>query len=138
MTGTFFSGRNRQNYDRKKKVPVVCRQTTVSFFSGRNNDRAPARQTTVSFFLVVIMISRTRQTKDWSFFFGCNNDRAPTRQTTVSSFLIKLSRHNKKTAYFPPEPKTDTTAVPPAHAKRVYSFLCQSVSLSVCLSVSKG
>jgi hypothetical protein len=34
------------------------------FFSGRNNDRAPARQTT-----------RT-------FFSGRNNDRAPARQTT--------------------------------------------------------
>ncbi len=41
----FFSGRNRQNYDRKKKC-----QSTVSFFSSCNNDRAPARQTTVSFF----------------------------------------------------------------------------------------
>ena len=27
-----------------------ARQTTGTFFSGRNNDRAPARQTTVSFF----------------------------------------------------------------------------------------
>ena len=34
------------------------RQTTGTFFSGRNNDRAPARQTTVSL-----------------FFSGRNNDR---------------------------------------------------------------
>ena len=33
---------------------------------------------------------------------------------TVSFFpvVIKISRHNKKTANFPPEPKTDTTAQP--------------------------
>ena len=42
-----------------------ARQTTRTFFSGRNNDRAPARHTT-----------RT-------FFSGRNNDRAPARQTTV-------------------------------------------------------
>ena len=48
----FFSGRNRQN-----RAPI--RQTTVSFFSGRN----------VSFFFPVVM---------------------------------KISRHNKKTANFPP------------------------------------
>ncbi len=71
--------------DRHDRAPA--RQTTVSFFSGRNNDCAPTRQTTVS------------------FFFGRNNDPAPARQTTVSFFpvIIELSRHNKKTANFPPE-----------------------------------
>ncbi len=43
------------------------------FFPGRNNDRAPARQTT-----------RT-------FFSGRNNDRAPARQMTVSFFPKKNS-----------------------------------------------
>ncbi len=37
----------------------------------------------------------TRQTDDWNFFFPV---------------VIKLSRRNKKTANFPPEPKTDTPA----------------------------
>jgi hypothetical protein len=65
---------------------------TRTLFSGRNNDRAPARQMTVS------------------FFSGRNDDCAPAR-----------------------EPNTDTTQqhnwkkVPPAHAKRVYSFLRPSV-----------
>jgi hypothetical protein len=48
---------------------------TRTFFSGRNNDRAPARQTT-----------RT-------FFSGCNNDRASARQTTVSFFSGRNSDH---------------------------------------------
>ncbi len=58
-----------------------------------------------------------------SFFFSSrNNDRAPARQTTVSFFpvVIKLSRHNKKTAYFPPEPKTDTTAQPVRNTKNYF------------------
>jgi hypothetical protein len=52
----FFSGRNNDH--------APARQTTVSFFSGCNNDRAPARQTTVP------------------FFSGRNNDRAPTNKKT--------------------------------------------------------
>ncbi len=43
--------------------------TTRTFFSGRDNDRAPARQAT-----------RT-------FFSGRNNDRAPARQMTGTFFL---------------------------------------------------
>ncbi len=38
MIRTFFSGRNNDR--------APARQTTRTFFSGRNNDRAPARQTT--------------------------------------------------------------------------------------------
>ncbi len=59
----FFSGRNNDR--------APSRQMTVSFFSGCNNDRAPARQTTVS------------------FFSGRNNDCAPTRQRTK-----KLTQHH--------------------------------------------
>ncbi len=46
-----------------------ARQTTRTFFSGSNNDRAPVRQTT-----------RT-------FFSSPNNDRAPARQTTALFFF---------------------------------------------------
>ena len=56
-TGTFFSGRNRQNQKLTQQ------------------HNPPDRRLELLFFPVV----------------------------------IKLSRHNKKTAYFPPEPKTDTT-----------------------------
>ena len=52
--------------------------TTVSFFSGCNNDRAPARQTTVS------------------FFSGRNNDRAPAKQTTVSFFSGRNNDRDRK------------------------------------------
>ena len=128
--------------------------TIVSFFSGRNNDRAPARQTTVSFFFpvvmkisrhnkktanfpptddcifffpVVIKISRhykkqynstTRQTDDCIFFFPVviartahPSDRRLYLFFPVVMYLffflvvMKISRHNKKTAYFQPEPK---------------------------------
>jgi hypothetical protein len=52
-----------------------ARQTTVSFFSGRNRqNRAPIRQTTVSFF----------SGRNVSFF----------------PVVMKISRHNKKTANF--------------------------------------
>jgi hypothetical protein len=80
---------------------------TRTFFSGRNNDRAPARQT---FFPV----SKTDTTAQ------------PARQTTTIEIffpvVIKLSRHNKKTAYFLPEPKTDTTAQPARQTTKTCFF----------------
>ncbi len=57
----FFSGRNNDR--------APARQTTKPFVSGCNNDRAPARQTT-----------RT-------FFSGRNNDCAPARQMTRTFFI---------------------------------------------------
>ena len=57
----------------------------------------------------------TRDRRLYPFFSGHNNHRAPARQTTVSFFfpdVMKISRHDKKTANFPSEPKTDTTAQP--------------------------
>jgi hypothetical protein len=35
---------------------------------------------------------------------------------------MKLSRHNNKPAYFPPEPKTDTTAQPARQTTRTILF----------------
>ncbi len=88
----------------------------------------PARQTTGTFFS-----SRNRQNQKLT-----QQHNPPDRQLELFfPVVIKLSRHNKKTADFPPEPITDTTAhvkrgqVPPAHAKRVFLTLCQSVRLSV-------
>ncbi len=49
MTRTFFSGPNNDH--------APARQMTRTFFSGRNNDRAPTRQTTRIFFPVVITIT---------------------------------------------------------------------------------
>ena len=106
------------------------------FFSGRNRqNRAPNRQTTVSFFFPVVMylffpvvmkISRHNKktanfppTDDCIFFFPV---------------VIKISRHYKKNANFPPEPKTDTTAQPARQTtvSFFYSFLRPSISPSVC------
>ncbi len=97
---SFFSGRNKNFPPHQKNCQFPARtknwhnSTTrhtgdcIFFFSGHNfQNRAPNRQTTVS------------------FFSGCNNDRTPARQTTGTCFfpvVIKLSRHNKKTANFPP------------------------------------
>ena len=67
------------------------------FFSGRNRqNRAPIRQTTVPFFSPVVMY----------LFFSGRNENFPPQQ---------------KYCQFP----TTRKKVPPAHAKRVYSFLCQ-------------
>ncbi len=61
------------------------------FFSDRNNDRAPARQTTRTFyFSVVIMITHPPDRRLELFFSGRNNDRAPARQTTVSFFPVVI------------------------------------------------
>ena len=120
----FFSSRN-------KTFPPDRR--LYLFFSGCNNYRAPARQTTVSlFFLVVIIIAHPPDRRLYLFFFPVVIMIAhPPDRRLYLFFLvvIKISRHNKKTANYPPEPKTDTTnsttrkKVPPAHAKRVYLFL---------------
>ncbi len=61
MTRTFFSGRNNDR--------APARQTTRTFFSGHNSDPVPARQTTRN------------------FFSGRNNDPAPARQTTRTFFF---------------------------------------------------
>ncbi len=85
----FFSGRNQNflplqknaNFPPEPKTNTTAqpaRQTTVSFFFGRNRqNRAPIRQTTVSFF----------SGRNVYFFFPV---------------VMKISRHNKKTANFPP------------------------------------
>ena len=67
MTGTFlFSGRNNDR--------APARQTTGTFlFSGRNNHRAPTRQMTGTF-----------------LFSGRNNECAPARQTTGTFFFVVL------------------------------------------------
>ncbi len=39
---------------------------------------------------------------------------------TFFPVVIKLSRHNKKTAYFLPEPKSDTTAQPARQLTRTF------------------
>ena len=57
------------------------------FFSGRNNDRAPARQTTRTFFPVVIMIVHPPDRRLYLFFSGRNKDCAPARQTTRTFFF---------------------------------------------------
>ncbi len=57
------------------------------FFSGRNNHRAPARQTTRTFFFpVVITIAHPPDRRLEPFFSGRNNDRAPARRTTRTIF----------------------------------------------------
>ena len=53
---------------------------TVSFFSGRNNDHAPARQTTRTFF------SSGRNNFFHIFFFRSYLERRNNGQTTVSFF----------------------------------------------------
>ena len=101
----FFSGRNKLSRHNKKTANFPpepktdttaqpARQTKVSFFSGRNNDRAPTRQTTVSFFSGRNNDRAPARQTTVSFFSGCNNDRAPARQTTVSFFLVvKMIAH---------------------------------------------
>ncbi len=77
---SFFSGRNNH--------PAPARQTTRFFFSGRNNDRAPARQTTRTFFFsVVIAIAHPPDRRLELFFSGHNIDCAPARQTTRTFFF---------------------------------------------------
>ncbi len=126
----FFSCRNNDR--------APARQTTVFFFSGGNNDHAPAGQTTVS------------------FFSGRNIDRAPTRQTTkkltqhhncmvlqVHSSIYNQNQfpartknwHNGTTGKKVPPAHAKLGQVPPAHVKQVYLFLCPSVRQSVSLWV---
>ncbi len=123
----------------------------VSFFSGRNNDCAPARQTIVSFFS-----GRNEnfppQQKNCQFPARTKNSHnttaQPVRQTTVSFFSGRKCKNcapNRQTVDQKPcsrknqtltqHNKTTGKKVPPAHAKRVYLFLrpsvCESVSLCV-------
>ena len=102
-TRTFFSGRNKLSRHNKKTdttAQLYCTQMTRTFFtvvitiahppdrqlylffSGRNNDRAPARQTTVS------------------FFSGGKNERAPARQMTVSFFFGRNNDRDRKKKKF--------------------------------------
>ena len=66
--------------------------TGTFLFSGRNNDRAPARQTTGTFFFpVIIMILHLPDRRLYLYFFPVvitiANDRLPARQTT-GTFLL--------------------------------------------------
>jgi hypothetical protein len=45
--------------------------------------------------------------------------------------VIKLSRHNKKTAYFPPEPKTDITAQPARQTTRTFFPVLKGAGLPI-------
>ncbi len=61
------------------------------------------------------MIAHPPDRRLYLFFSRRNNDRAHARQTTVSFFISgrnKTFPPQQKTANFPPEPKTDTTAQP--------------------------
>ncbi len=64
------------------------------FFSGRNNDRAPARQTTRIFFSSIVLRTNQCGMTTRTFFSGRNNDRAPARQTTRT--FIFSSRNNDR------------------------------------------
>ncbi len=94
----FFSGRNSDR--------APARQMTRFFFSGRNNDRAPARQTTRIFFSGRNNDRAPARQTTRTFFFGRNNNRAPARQTTRTFFSGSSSPRK-------------AWEVPPAHAKRV-------------------
>ncbi len=61
-----------------------AQQTTRTFFSGFNNDHAPARQTTRFFFPVVITIAHR---PDFCFFFRSYLERRNNGQMTVSFFF---------------------------------------------------
>ena len=105
VVSVFGSG----NYDRKKKVPAVCLAgcAVVSVFGSGDYDRKKKFQSTVSFFSpVVIMIAHPPDRRLYLFF----------------PVVIKISRHNKKTANFPPEPKTDTTAQPARQTTVTFFF----------------
>ncbi len=91
----------------------LTRQRLYLYFSGRNcQNRAPIRKTTASFF------SR----RNVSFFSGRNENFPPQQKNCqfpanrrlylFFPVVIKISRHYKKNANFPPEPKTNTTAQP--------------------------
>ena len=87
----FFSGRN-QNFPPLQKTiqqhNPSDRRLYLFFFSGRNRqNRAPNRQTTVSFIFPAVIDRAPARETTVSFFSGRNNYCTPARQTTVSFFL---------------------------------------------------
>ncbi len=94
FTVIIFWSRTRQIDDCIIFFPVIITimhppdRRLYLFFSGRNNDRAPTRQTTRTFFFpVLITIAHPPDRRLELFFSGHNNDRAPARQTTRTFFF---------------------------------------------------
>ncbi len=82
------------NFPPEPKTDTPARQTTGTFYFSGPNENFPPQQKNCQF-PARTKNWHTRQTDNWNFFFPV---------------VMKIFRHNKKTAIFPPEPKTDTPA----------------------------
>ncbi len=86
--------------------------TTRTFFSGRNSDRAPARQTIRTFFPVVITIAHPPDRQLELFFpVVITIAHPPDRRLELNFPVVIMIVHPPESEFphFPPELKTNTT-----------------------------
>ncbi len=118
----FFSGRNNDR--------APARQKTRTFFSGRNNDRAPARQMTRTFFFPTRYFPP--EPKKLTQHHNCMVLQVHSSMYNQNLFPARTKNwHNSTTGEKTPPAHAKRGQVPPAHTKRVYLFLPPSVRPSV-------